>query len=95
MLTPHREGKSPLDEFLPETLFAPDVRPEPRDGGSNANVLSPNEVQLDPIEQLRQSLVATKPSTVQLWPMLAAGLVALGATLLAVALFSKYSPVGL
>ena len=95
MLTPHRAGKSPLDEFLPETVLAPDVRPEHRDGSSNATVLSPNDVQLDPVEHLRQSLVTTKPSTVQLWPMLAAGLVAGGATLLAVAIFSKYSALGL
>ena len=95
MLTSHREGKSPLDEFLPEPVFASDVRRNDPSGSSNANVLSPNEVRLDPIEHLRQSLVATKPSTVQLWPMLAAGLVAVGATMLAVAIFSKYSVLGL
>ena len=93
MLTSDQDGKSPLDEFLPESLFAPEVRGDRRNDDSNANVLPPNEVQLDPIEQLRLAVV-TKPSTVQLWPMLAAGLVAVGVTMLALSIVSKYTALG-
>ena len=91
-MTPSRRAaKSALDEFLPERLFAPEVQREQRVGASNLNLLPPNEVRLDPVEQVHRSAPVKEPSGVQLWPMLAAAFVAFGVTLLALAVFSKYS----
>jgi hypothetical protein len=86
-----------LDEFLPERVFNLDVR---RGDGERAittmDLLSPNDVRLDPIEHVHHS--ATAPpvggrvggNAVQLWPLLAAGFVALGVTLLVLTIFAKY-----
>jgi hypothetical protein len=86
-MSTHRAGKSALDEFLPERALAP----EPGSGGGHrgAEPLAANEVQLDPIDSF-PAPIALKPSPVHLWPMLAAALVALGASLLALAVFARF-----
>ena len=87
-MSTHRAGKSALDEFLPERALAPQSR-----NGSGApagpDPLPASEVQLDAIGDF-PAPIALKPSTVQLWPMIAAALVALGASLLALAVFAKF-----
>ena len=91
-MTPSRRAaKSALDEFLPERAFAPDVQLARRREGADFGLIPPSEVQLDPIEQVQRPAPAKEPSAVQLWPMLAAAFVAFGVTLLALAVFSKYS----
>jgi hypothetical protein len=76
-----------LDEFLPERVFNLGVR---GDGDiSTIDLLSPDDVRLDPIERVHRSATVTAPS-VQLWPILAAGFVALGVTLLVLTIFAKY-----
>ena len=90
---------SALDAFLPESALehvgvsADDsarVDPQPR--------VEPLEVILEPIEVIwQESQVTTSPassrpsSQVQVWPMLAAALVALGVATLVLAVFAKYS----
>ena len=98
MTTPTRTAKSALDQFLPERIFAPNAQ---RNGG--ATRIDAGEVQIEPIEMFKQPAPATAtpsnvtPSTVtqttrvQLWPMLAAALVAFGVALLAFAAFAKFN----
>ena len=90
MATP-RSGKSALDEFLPERVFTPDVRRDSKRDGRRPDHLPATEILLEPIEQIARSAVVTKQSPVQLWPMLAAAFVALGVSLLVLALFAKYT----
>ena len=90
MATP-RSGKSALDEFLPERVFTPDVRRDSRTDGRRPDHIPATEILLDPIEQVASTVVVTKQSPVQLWPMLAAAFVALGVSLLVLALFAKYT----
>ncbi len=78
-----------LDEFLPERLFDMGVRGDGERGSPIMYLLSPNDVQLDPMEHVHHPATVTAPS-VQLWPMLAAGFVALGVTLLVLTIFAKY-----
>ena len=85
-----RSGKSALDEFLPERVLMPDVRNTRKDR-RQPDHLPATEILLDPIEQVAQTIVVTKQSPVQLWPMLAAAFVALGVSLLVLALFAKYT----
>jgi len=86
-MSTHRAGKSALEEFLPERALAPQrgngiaaTGPEP---------LAAGDIDLDPIEGLTAP-IAMKPTAVQLWPMLAAALVALGASFLALAVLGKF-----
>jgi hypothetical protein len=81
-----RSGKSALDEFLPELIFAPDAT------NTQAHHLPATEILLDPIDRVAGSAAAGS-SAVQIWPMLAAGFVALGVSMMVLALFLKYSPV--
>jgi hypothetical protein len=78
-----------LDEFLPERVFNLGVRGDGEGDISTIDLLSPNDVRLDPIERVHRSATVTAPS-VQLWPILAAGFVALGVTLLVLTIFAKY-----
>lgn len=77
-----RQGNA-LDQFLPERIFVrhgesgnPDLR------------IDPSEVHLEPIVS-RPS--ASDPSKVQLWPMIAAALVAFGISLLTFAALARYT----
>lgn len=84
-----RPGRSPLDEFLPEL----DVRRETRE-----IQVDPREIHLEPVG-LRPDLVEAPLAPVvmerskraQLWPMLAAALVGIGATILAFVAFSRFT----
>ena len=80
-----REGKSALDEFLPEHLLGrqgPGVETHLR--------VDPRDVQLDPIERLARTPLVRSSRQAQLWPMLAAALVALGVSVIALAVFASY-----
>ena len=88
-MSTHRGGKSALDEFLPERALAPDVRKGRNENGPGAEQIAADEIRLDPVEDFPPS-VALKASPVQLWPMLAAALVAIGVALLALAAFAKF-----
>jgi hypothetical protein len=88
-----------LDDFLPERAF--NLGGDGERAISIMELLSPNDVRLDPIEQVHHPASATAPvgasvgtsvgtSAVQVWPMLAAGFVALGVTLLVLTMFAKY-----
>jgi hypothetical protein len=81
-----RSGESALDEFLPERIFA--------QGPDTPGVhLDPSEVHLEPIKAY-PSAVPQRPaqdtSTIQVWPMLAAALVAFGVSLLTFAALTKF-----
>ena len=78
-----------LDDFLPERVFNLGVRGDGEQAISIMEQLSPDDLRLDPIEHLHHpATVGGNP--VQLWPMLAAGFVALGVTLLVLTIFAKY-----
>jgi hypothetical protein len=86
-MTTHGAGKSALDEFLPESVLASEIsrfRGEPR--GEIELFVSADDVQLDPIE----AVARPNSSTVQVWPMLAAALVAIGVSMLALAAFARF-----
>jgi hypothetical protein len=89
-MTSHGAGKSALDEFLSESVLASEIsrfRGEPR--GEIDLFVSADDVQLDSIEAVTRSPRA--PSTsVQVWPMLAAALVAIGVSMLALAAFARF-----
>ena len=87
--TPQRSGKHALDEFLPERVFDLGFGGNGDRDISLMELLSPNEVRLDSIEHVHHPATVTAPS-VQLWPMLAAGCVALGVSLLVLTMFAKY-----
>ena len=71
--------KNALEEFLPESIF--------KHGEADLYV-SPEEVRLDPIDALAQSEASA--NSVQIWPMLAAALVAIGVSMLAMAAFARF-----
>ena len=83
-----------LDEFLPERVFDLGVHGDGEQDRSNMDLLSPNDVRLDPIGHVHHPPAAgvspVKENSAQLWPMLAAGLVALGVSLLVLTMFAKY-----
>lgn len=90
-MTTHGAGKSALDEFLPESALASEIsrfRGEPR--GAIDLFVSADDVQLDPIEVVVRQTPRTSSSSVQLWPMLAAALVAIGVSMLALAAFARF-----
>ncbi len=73
--------KSALEEFLPEVTLSPEHPLVDRSA-----MIDPADLRLDPIgPQSGQE----NASDVQMWPMMAAACVALGVSLLALALFSK------
>lgn len=78
------KGKCALDEFLPEHLIG-------RQGPAVVTHLrmDPRDVQLEPIERLRTPSGRSSRQE-QLWPMLAAALVALGVSVIALAVFASY-----
>lgn len=91
-MTTHGAGKSALDEFLPEAEITSEVsrfRGELR--GEIDLFVSADEVQLDPIEVVARSEWRANSSSVQVWPMVAAALVAIGVSLLALAAFARFS----
>src|SRR5690242_14327806 len=83
-----------LDEFLPERAFNLGVRGNGERDGSIEVLLSPDDIRLDPIGHVHHPPTAVAPpvgeNAVQLWPMLAAGFIALGISLLALTMFAKY-----
>jgi len=82
-----------LAEFLPERVFNLGVRGDGERGISTIDLLSPNEVRLDPIEDVHHPATvgaSVGGNPVQLWPLLAAGFVALGVTLLVLTIFAKF-----
>ena len=90
-MTSHGAGKSALDEFLPESALASEIsrfRGEPR--GAIDLFVSAEDVQLEPIEVLTRRPPRANSSSVQLWPMLAAALVAIGVSMLALAAFARF-----
>lgn len=52
--------------------------------------VSPDDVQLDPIDAIAHSAPPANSSSVQMWPMLAAALVAIGVSMLAMAAFARF-----
>ena len=90
-MTTHGAGKNALDEFLPESAFTsavPRVRGELR--GEIELYVAPDDVQLDSIDIVAQSAASANSSSVQIWPMLAAALVAIGVSMLAMAAFARF-----
>jgi hypothetical protein len=91
MTTMHGAGKNALDEFLPESVFTaalPNIRGPLR--GAIELYVAAEDVQLDSIEAVAQSATPASSSSVQLWPMLAAALVAIGVSMLALAAFARF-----
>jgi hypothetical protein len=89
-MTTYGAGKNALDEFLPESVFTPDVsriRGELR--GETELLVAPHEVQLDPIDAIARAVPANS-SSVQMWPMLAAALVAIGVSMLVMGAFARF-----
>ncbi len=89
MASPRRRVTSALDEFLPEL----DV-----DGAAPRAHIDPREIHLEPIgfhaqplEQPLSPIVVESSKGAQLWPMLAAALVGIGATILAFAGFARFA----
>ena len=90
-MTTHGAGKSALDQFLPESAFTaevPRIRGELR--GEIELFVDPDEVQLESIDVIARSTKAASSSSVQMWPMLAAALVAIGVSMLAMAAFARF-----
>jgi hypothetical protein len=85
VLTTRATGKSALDEFLPEWLFV-SAQGNPEEPVSHLQI-PPGEIRLDPVETLGQR--AQGNGSVQLWPMVSAACVALGASLVALAVFAR------
>lgn len=88
-MTTYGAGKNALDEFLPESVFTPDVsriRGELR----GELLVAPDDVQLDPIDAIARSAVPANSSSVQMWPMLAAALVAIGVSMLVMGAFARF-----
>lgn len=84
-------GKSALDEFLPESALASEIarfRGEPH--GAIDLFVSADDIQLDPIDVVARRTPRADSSSVQLWPMLAAALVAIGVSMLALAAFARF-----
>ena len=81
MTTSPRTSRSALEEFLPEV----DIR---RD--NVGSLIDPREIELEPLKV--GSDLMDNSTRVQLWPMLAAALVGVGAAILAFAAFSQLAP---
>jgi hypothetical protein len=91
MTTTHEARKDALDEFLPESIFTaavPNTRGPLR--GEIELYVAAEDVQLDSIEAVAQSATSAGSSSVQVWPMLAAALVAIGVSMLALAAFARF-----
>jgi hypothetical protein len=84
-----RAGRNALDEFFPERVLTSESQPQA--GAAPLDFLASTEVRLDPVERLREPAVKTMPAAVQVWPMLAAAMVALGVSLLVLATFARYA----
>jgi hypothetical protein len=85
------QGKSALDEFLPESALTSEIsrfRGEVR--GEIDLFVSADDLQLDPIEDVARRDRRANSSSVQMWPMLAAALVAIGVSMLALAAFARF-----
>ena len=90
LTTMTQAGKSALDDFLPERASGGAER------GDANSFIDPAEVRLEPLdgrpgqpEGMHHFAADPSSSQVQAWPMLAAALVALGVSLLALAAFAK------
>ena len=88
MASTPRNGRSALDEFLPERVFA-------NDNGKGSSI-DPADIELDAIQTFPEPVrhdAAAPPDTssrVQLWPMIAAAFVAIGASILALLAFARF-----
>lgn len=90
-MTTHGAGRSALDEFLPESASTSDIlRHTGELRGEIELFVAPDDVQLDPIDAIAQSAAPANSSSVQMWPMLAAALVAIGVSMLAMAAFARF-----
>jgi hypothetical protein len=86
-MSKHANAKTALNEFLPEAAFTADVS-EP---GSKPHLhIPPDELVLDPIDAGATSAVQPNSARVEMWPMLAAALVAIGVSMLAMAAVAKF-----
>jgi hypothetical protein len=88
-MTRSRPGASALDEFLPELDL--------RRAGRNFHV-DPREIHLEPVgvgphpvDGPLAPIMVESSKTAQFWPMLAAALVGIGATILGLAAFSRFA----
>jgi hypothetical protein len=86
-MSKHANAKTALNEFLPEAAFTADIS-EP---GSKPHLhVAPDELVLEPIEAGARPAVQPNSSTVEMWPMVAAALVAIGVSMLAMAAIAKF-----
>ena len=91
-MTTHGAGKNALDEFLPESVFTPEFPQMPGELLGQIEVyVAPAEVQLDSIDAVARSAATANSSSVQMWPMMAAALVTIGVSMLAMAAFARFS----
>jgi hypothetical protein len=88
-MTQPRTGSSALDEFLPEV----DLR-----RASRSIHVDPREIHLEPVgagphpvEAPLAPIMLESSKTAQFWPMFAAALVGIGATILGLAAFSRFA----
>jgi hypothetical protein len=90
MTSTHGAGKNALDEFLSESVFTP-AAPHTRGPlrGEIELYVAPEDVHLDAIDAIAQPATPANSSSVQMWPMLAAALVAIGVSMLALAAFAR------
>ena len=85
------QGKSALDEFLPESALTSEIsrfRGELR--GEIDLFVSAVDLHLVPIEVVARRDRRANWSSVQMWPRLAAALVAMGVSMLALAAFARF-----
>ena len=91
-MTTTQKGGSALDQFLPERMFAVHAKDT-----AGATPIDPAEVHIEPIESLGAAAeppvlprVTPPGSHEQVWPMVAAAMVAIGVSLLAFAAFARF-----
>ena len=90
MASTHGAGKNALDEFLSESVFTPAAHTRGPLRGEIELYVAPEDVQLDSIDAIAQPATPANSSSVQMWPMLAAALVAIGVAMLALAAFARF-----
>jgi hypothetical protein len=98
MNEPHRPAENALDEFLSESAIQRVNESDRHQRRIESKIpVEPIEVVLEPIQVIWKQTSNAQPqgttgsSPVEIWPMLAAALVTLGVSLLALALFARYT----
>ncbi len=85
--------RNALEHFLPEFHFGPDAQPS-----AGTAPIEPSEIDLDPLDgrahapHVIELTDSGTSSQVQPWPMVAAAMVAIGVSLLAVAALARFGP---